>query len=297
LTLARRSLIAAPLAAAQAQLGPVAQKRNASNAQASLYASIAAFWEPHDREMLHWLGVARGARVLDLGCGRGDHLMLFAEMLESGPPVTGFDLRQDSLDFAAARLKDRGWSARAVLRQGDLYRLPFAGGSFDLVWSSHVFHGLPDLPKAAAAVHHVLSPGGRFALRENRVTATLLPPDIGVGEPGLETRLNGAFDRWLRRDRAARGRYPHGWLHLLRQAGFSQVTAHSVLHQVTPPFNARQREYLHYWLERKKEIAGIDPADRDLVLRITQTDSEQYFLRRDDLHYVSVSTVYSGTKT
>jgi len=91
LTLARRSLIAAPLAAAQAQLGPVAQKRNASNAQASLYASIAAFWEPHDREMLHWLGVARGARVLDLGCGRGDHLMLFAEMLESGPPVTGFD--------------------------------------------------------------------------------------------------------------------------------------------------------------------------------------------------------------
>jgi ubiquinone/menaquinone biosynthesis C-methylase UbiE len=296
--LARRTLLAAPLAAAQTQVGPVAvQKRNASNAQAALYASIAAFWEPHDREMLQWLGMTRGTRVLDLGCGRGDHLVLFAEMLKDAHAVTGFDLRQDSLDFAAARLKERGWSERAVLRQGDLYRLPFAAGSFDLVWSSHVFHGLPDLPKAAAAVHRVLSPGGRFALRENRVTATLLPPDIGVGETGLETRLNGAFDRWLQRDRATRGRYPHGWLHLLRQAGFSQVTARSFLHQVTPPFNAAQREYLHYWLERKQEIEGIEPADRDLVRRITDRDSEQYFLRRDDLHYVSVSTIYSGTKT
>lgn len=297
LTVARRTLLAAPLAAAQTQVGKVVEKRNASNAQAGLYASIAAFWEPHDREMLRSLGMKRGTRVLDLGCGRGDHLLLFAEMLGGGPAVTGFDLRRDSLDFAAARLKERGWPGRAVLRQGDLYRLPFAAGSFDLVWSSHVFHGLPDVVKAADAVHSVLSAGGRFALRENRVTATLLPPDIGVGETGLETRLNEAFDRWLQRDRATRGRYPHGWLHLLREAGFSQVTARSFLHQVTAPFNAAQREYLHYWLERKQEIEGIKPTDRDLVRRITDRDSEQYFLRRDDLHYVSVSTIYSGTKT
>ncbi len=292
----RRTVLAAPLAAVQAQPDPVAPKRNASNVDAALYASITAFWEPHDREMLRWLPMTPPGRVLDLGCGRGDHLLLFAEMLDGGPAVTGFDLRQESLDFAAARLKERGWSGRAVLRQGDLYGLPFPAESFDLVWSSHVFHGLPDVVRAAAAVHRTLRRGGRFALRENRVTATLLPPDIGFGEPGLETRLNAAFERWLQRDRVRRGRYPHGWLHLLRQTGFAELTAHSFLHQATPPFSTPQREYLHYWLERKQEIEGIDPADRELVRRITDRSSELYFLRRDDLHYVSVSTIYTGVK-
>jgi SAM-dependent methyltransferase len=294
----RRAVLAAPLAAAGLQFAQTPPKRNSSNVSASLYASIAAFWEPHDRELLTSLGVAEpGAKILDLGCGRGDHLVLFAELSGGVPPVTGFDLRQESLDFASARLKARGWPERVDLRQGDLYSLPFPAGTFDLVWSSHVFHSLPDVVKAAGIVYRVLRPGGRFALRENRVTATLLPPDIGFGEPGLETRLNSAFDRWLQRDRAARGRYPHGWLHLLHQAGFSQVAARSFLHQAAPPFNPHQRAYLHYWLERKQEIEGIDPADRQIVRQLTDKNSDRYFLRRDDLYYVSVSTIYSGVKS
>jgi len=181
------------------------------------------------------------------------------------------------------------------LQRGDLFAMPYQPGSMDLVWSSHVFHGLSRLPAAALAVRRVLRSGGRFALRENRVTATLLPSDIGLGEPGLESRLNFAFDAWLRRDRAGRGAYPHGWTHLLRAAGFMNVQARSFLHEVQPPFTAQQSEYLRYYLGRKLEIENVSDADKAILRQLLDADGPHYFLRRDDLHFVAVSTVYLGT--
>ena len=140
------------------------------------------------------------------------------------------------------------------MQVGGIFKRLFPPQSFDLVWSSHVFHGLRNLPEAMAAIRRVIKPGGRFALRENRVTAPLLPDDIGVGEPGLDSRLNRAFEAWLRKDRAELGRYPHGWAHLLREAGFREARARCFLHQAAPPFTDAQKQYLHYWLARRSAM-------------------------------------------
>jgi SAM-dependent methyltransferase len=215
-------LLAAP---AFAQDSQPKERRNASNASPDLYRAIAAFWEPHERAIVDSLNVRSGARVLDAGCGRGDHLLLFARNAR----VTGLDLKEASLEFARERLRAAGKLERVTLQAGDIFKLPFAPQSFDLVWSSHVFHGLRDLPGAAEAIRRVIKPGGRFVLRENRVTASLLPDDPGIGEPGLESRLNQAFEACLRKDRAERRRYPHGWAHLLIAAGFRDVRARCFL--------------------------------------------------------------------
>jgi len=280
-------LLAAPVLAQDAQ--PQA-RRNASNAAPDLYQSIAAFWEPHEREIVDSLKVRAGMQVLDVGCGRGDHVLLFVRNAR----VTGLDLKESSLDFARQRVRAAGKSDRVTLQAGDLFKMPFPPQSFDLVWSSHVFHGLRNLPEAATAMRRALKPGGRFVLRENRVTASLLPDDLGIGEPGLESRLNRAFEAWLRKDRAERGRYPHGWAHLLIAAGFRDVRARSFLHQAAPPFTNTQRQYLHYWLARKREIEGVSPSDIEVLNHLVDQEGPHYFLKRDDLVFTAVSSIYTG---
>lgn len=280
-------LLTAPILAQETQ---PKERRNASNASPDLYRAIAAFWEPHEREMIDSLQVKAGARVLDAGCGRGDHLLLFARNAR----VTGLDLKESSLELARERLRAVGRLENVTLQVGDIFKMPFAPQSFDLVWSSHVFHGLRNLPEAATAIRRVIKPGGRFVLRENRVTASLLPDDLGIGEPGLESRLNQAFEAWLRKDRAERGRFAHGWAHLLIAAGFRNVRTRCFLHQATPPFTNLQKQYLHYWLARKREIEGVSPSDIVVLNQLVDTASPLYFLTRDDLIFTAVSSIYVG---
>jgi SAM-dependent methyltransferase len=233
-------------------------------------------------------------RILDAGCGRGDHLLLMAPLVSDGE-LSGLDRDGVSLALARDRLTERGWLNRVRLDRGDLYEMEYAANSFDLVWSSHVFHGLSDLPGAAARVRDVLRSGGRFVLRENRITTRLLPDDLGIGEPGLESRLNFAFEAWLRKDRAQRGPYPGGWLRLLREAGFEEAHARSFLYQLQPPFSEGQKAYLRQWLDRKRQIEGVSEQDRNTIVALTDPRKPEFFLQRNDLYFTTVSTIYIGT--
>lgn len=91
------------------------------------------------------LPVPRGARVLDVGCGTGRHLVRW------GARATG-------IDFAPAAL--RGAPPGARLACGDAARLPFRPGSFDLVYSLGVVEHLPDTAQAVRESFAALAPGG-----------------------------------------------------------------------------------------------------------------------------------------
>jgi SAM-dependent methyltransferase len=66
-----------------------------------------------------------GERLLDIGCGTGDHLALFRK---KGCDVTGLDASPFLLDLAGQRL-----GHRAELRQGRAEDLPFSDNEFDIV--------------------------------------------------------------------------------------------------------------------------------------------------------------------
>ncbi len=101
------------------------------------------------------LDVRPGARVLDLGCGRGE---VVAELCRRGAVVAGVDYSWD----AAALSHDLN-AGNALVMQADAVALPFADGSFDRVLMGDVIEHLP-WSMAIDALHEVervLAPGGK----------------------------------------------------------------------------------------------------------------------------------------
>jgi len=252
-----------------------------------------SFWEPLNRDMIGWLKVHPPHRVLDAGCGRGDHVQLFAGALHPGGVVTALDIDPEDLEKVKARMEGRLEAQCVECRQGDIRKLPFPDGQFDLVWAGHVFlHPLirEDMASTARECKRVLKPGGRLAVGENHSLVKLLPLDIGIGRPAIECRLIAAFVE----ARIKRGCYPFGWTRLLEDAGFRDVAAHSFLFELSPPFSEPQRAHLRRYL-RDYLDEDISPEDRETLLAITDPNSPHDALKRSDLYFVSVAMVYTGS--
>jgi ubiquinone/menaquinone biosynthesis C-methylase UbiE len=98
---------------------------------------------------------ARGRDVLEVGVGLGADHQRFAE---AGARLVGIDLTERAVTHTRQRLSAFGLNSD--LRVADAESLPFADGSFDLVYSWGVLHHSPDTERAVAEVWRVLRPGG-----------------------------------------------------------------------------------------------------------------------------------------
>jgi ubiquinone/menaquinone biosynthesis C-methylase UbiE/DNA-binding transcriptional ArsR family regulator len=96
--------------------------------------------------------------LLDLGTGTGRMLEIFAPQIERG---LGLDLSLEMLAIARDRL-ERANLKNCSVRQGDLYDLPLANNSFDVVILHQVLHFLDDGGRAIREAARVLRPGGRL---------------------------------------------------------------------------------------------------------------------------------------
>src|SRR5205823_9722602 len=98
-----------------------------------------------------------GKVVLDAGCGMGR----FAEIVHAHRGVyVGIDY-----SFAIdAAFQNVGQLPDVHLLQADIFDLPFADDTFDLVFSLGVLHHTPDPRRAFAQLPRVLKPGGRLSV-------------------------------------------------------------------------------------------------------------------------------------
>jgi ubiquinone/menaquinone biosynthesis C-methylase UbiE len=95
----------------------------------------------------------KGANVLDVGCGTGEHLRRAARQ---GLKPSGIEPAPAMLEFARRNVPD------ADIRQGVATELPYKNGEFDLVIMVEVLRYLDrtDTETALKEAHRVLKPGG-----------------------------------------------------------------------------------------------------------------------------------------
>jgi SAM-dependent methyltransferase len=104
---------------------------------------------------------AINGRVLDAGCGTGEHTLMAAAL---GLDATGIDLASNALRTAEHKARVRGLAAR--FRQHDARRLAELGESFDTVLDCGLFHAFRSEDRTAyvAGLHAVLRPGGHYLM-------------------------------------------------------------------------------------------------------------------------------------
>jgi ubiquinone/menaquinone biosynthesis C-methylase UbiE len=101
------------------------------------------------------MGDLKGKRVLEVGCGTGEFLVLLAR---TGAQVTGIDVSPQSVAVAGDRLRQNGFpSERAVVMP--IEKLEFPDATFDFVFGRGMLHHVV-LDLAGCEVARVLVRGG-----------------------------------------------------------------------------------------------------------------------------------------
>lgn len=148
--------------------------------------------------MLWALDVPTGGRVLEVGCGRGVALPVFAERLVP-TKLVGVDVDPALVEHARGRVGALGVDASVV--EGDVRALPFEPDSFDLVVDFgtcyHVSGGDDGARAALREIGRVLRRGGLF-VHETPVAQHLAHPIRSFGRS-----LPWDDARWFARERTA----------------------------------------------------------------------------------------------
>lgn len=115
--------------------------------------------ERHLPACIDSLNVA-GKQVLEIGLGEGSESEL---LIRRGARWSGVDLTDESIQRVGARLALRNFPYEE-LRRGSVLDLPFADGTFDLVFSHGVLHHVPDIKQAQREIHRVLRHDGELVM-------------------------------------------------------------------------------------------------------------------------------------
>ncbi|MCK1492762.1 class I SAM-dependent methyltransferase [Bradyrhizobium sp. 180] len=141
--------------------------------------AVASIYDSHDdadlraRAALKMLGVQRGWRIADIGCGNG---VLATEAALMGAEVDAIDISPAMLALAEIYARDRKAPVRT--QSAGLLSFSYRPESYDLIVSEFTLHHLPDFWKAVAMsrIYRALKPGASFYLRD--IVYTSMPDAI-----------------------------------------------------------------------------------------------------------------------
>ncbi|MFI7067038.1 class I SAM-dependent methyltransferase [Kribbella sp. NPDC050124] len=257
--------------------------------------------------------------AVDVGCGGGGMAKALAAAMPSGTTVVAIDADPDVLEQAREHTAGAVRCELASMDDGAEPLRKAIDAPADLIWASASVHHAADQQAAIDALASLLAPGGRLALAESGLPARSLPWDLGIGEPGLELRLDLAQDKWfaaMRDSLPGTVPMPYGWTDALTRAGLVEVGTRSVLTESSAPLGAEQQERVvtqfQHRVERLKPETGehgqghghghghieyqewLSAEDLAVWEQLLDPEGEHYLGRRTDLAVLSVRSIHIG---
>ena len=228
-------------------------------------------------------------RVLDVACGDGAYAGWLAERVGPDGRVVALDLLPAFLDQA------RSWvdPDRVRLVAADLGRLPFANGSFDLVWCAQSLYSLPRPVESVRLMALAVRPGGVLAVLENDTLHHVLLPwpiEVELAVRGVE--LAKQVER-PRKFYVGRRR-----VDVFRDAGLSAIVHRSHATDRQAPLDFDARSFLVAYLDdlRGRVLDHLDPSIRHDFDRLTDPDSPAFLLDRPGFVATTIDHVVTARR-
>jgi ubiquinone/menaquinone biosynthesis C-methylase UbiE len=196
--------------------------------------------------------------ALDIATGSGHTAFALASHVAS---VVGIDITMEMLR-EAENLKAERSVGNVVFRTGDVHRLPFADGAFQLVTCRRAAHHFSNIALALQEVRRVLAPAGRVVIDDRSV-----PEDDFIDECMnlLDTYHDESHIRQYR---------PSEWRRMLEDAGFlvetvETYTRHRPLSSLTEGVSEENVRKI------QETLAGLDAAQRE-AFNLIEKDGQMH---------------------
>jgi ubiquinone/menaquinone biosynthesis C-methylase UbiE len=230
-------------------------------------------------------------RVLDVACGDGSHAVRLAARLDAvrghadGEPhpavVIGIDVAAGFLATARRRAEAAATPHTDIRILGaSADALPFATGSFELVWCAHSLYSLPDPEAALSEMRRVLRSGGRLAMLEQDTLHRIIlpwPAEIELTVRQAQLHALQAASPGFRK--CFVGRH---LAEVLQNGGLAveRLTPFCAIRRA--PLDTDEHTYLTGYLQdiRGRVEPYLAPAMRNRVIALLDPDSGDYLLHR-----------------
>ena len=157
-------------------------------------------WRATTAAFLDRIGVAKGARVIDLGCGPGFVTLELAERVGETGEVVALDESPRWIEHLEGEVRRRGiGNVRPLRSRAQEACLP--DRSFDLIFARWVLSFVPRPGDAVRGLVRLLRPGGLFAFQDyNHEGVSLFPESEGFRAVVRATRAmyaRAGGDTWV----------------------------------------------------------------------------------------------------
>lgn len=161
------------------------------------------FWNMLFDWIIHVINLPKNSKVLDVGCGIGQHS---ARLAKNGFQVIASDFSEDRVNVAKANIAAQSLNEKVQFACEDLTNLSFGSESFDCVLCWGVLMHIPEVEQAMSELTRVVKVGGKLIIYEdNLYSVDTVIQRIGVkikqiiGRAGTKRSAMGVYglESWV----------------------------------------------------------------------------------------------------